>query len=124
MNATFKGLALFSSGPHRCTFGRQGYLLTLDFFRQGGTGGGSTIQGLVDLDIFVRGRLVATSEADLWSLRDAIRAQLTSPPVAGTLVDTAGRSWTGMTLVSYRELGRRDRGVDFSQRYEAQFRRT
>jgi hypothetical protein len=120
--SSFKGQNLFGSGPHRTAFGRQGYLLTLNFFNGQG-GGGSTAQGLLDLDVFIRGRLVADSETQLWTLRDAIRAELASAPSIGTLVDTAGRSWNGMALVSYREAGRRDVGRKFTMRYEAQFRR-
>lgn len=120
--SSYKGLNLFGSGPHRTAFGRQGYLLTMNFFN-GGTGGGSTSQGLVELDIFIRGRLVASSEASLHTLREAVRAQMAAAPSIGTLVDTAGRSWNGMALVSYREGGRRDRGRVFSMRYEAQFRK-
>lgn len=119
--SSFKGQNLFGSGPHRTAFARQGQLLTLNFFN-GGVGGGSTAQGLVDLDIFIRGRLVADSETALWTLRDAIRAELTAAPSIGTLVDIAGRSWPGMALVSYREAGRRDVGRKFSMRYEVQFR--
>jgi hypothetical protein len=120
--SSFKGQNLFGSGPHRTAFARQGYLLTLNFFN-GSSGGGSTAQGLVDLDIFIRGRLIADSETQLWTLRDAIRAELTATPTIGTLVDTAGRNWPGMALVSYREGGRRDAGRKFSMRYEVQFRK-
>lgn len=120
--SSYKGDDLFGSGPHRFAFGEQGYLATLDFYF-GGSGGGSTIQGPRDTDIVVRGRLVASNEAALWTLRNAIRGQITDPAVSGTLVDGAGRSWVNMVLVSYREADRRDRGRVFSQRYEAVFRR-
>jgi hypothetical protein len=119
--SSFKGLDLFGSGPHRFAFGEQGYLLTLDFFG-GGAGGGSTNQGPKETDIIVRGRLMASNESALWTLRNAIRAQFTDPAVAGTLVDSAGRSWTNMTLVTYREGDRRDRGRVYSMRYLVQFR--
>jgi hypothetical protein len=120
--SSFKSLNLFGSGPHRFAFGRQGYLITLDYYN-GGSGGGSTPQGVIDLDIFVRGRLVATSESALWTLRDAIRAQLTTPLVAGTLVDSGGRSWTSMGLVSFVEQDRRDLGRVYSSGYLVQFRK-
>ncbi|GDX98046.1 hypothetical protein LBMAG48_04500 [Phycisphaerae bacterium] len=120
--SSFKAQDLFGSGPHRTAFGRQGYLMTLNFFN-GGTGGGSTSQGVLDLDIFIRGRLVAESESSLWTLRNAIRSQISGTPGLGTLIDTAGRSWTGMALIGYREAGRRDLGRKFSMRYEAQFRK-
>jgi hypothetical protein len=120
--SSYRGLDLFGSGPHRFYFGRQGYLLTLDFFG-GGSGGGSTAQGLLDLDIFVRGRLVATGEPSLWILRNAIRAELTVSPPVGTLIDNAGRPWANMSLVQYSERGRRDIGRVYSIRYEALFRK-
>jgi hypothetical protein len=119
--SSFKSLNLFGSGPHRFRFARQGYLVTLDLFN-GGSGAGSTSQGPLELDIFVRGRLIASSEAALWTLRDAIRAQIVASPVAGTLVDSAGRSWTGMTLTNYVEHDRRDWNRVFSIGYEVQFR--
>ena len=119
--SSFKSLDLFGSGPHRFRFGKQGYLLTLDFFG-GGAGAGSTNQGKVELDIFVRGTLVANTETALWSLRNAVRAQLATPPVPGTLIDSASRSWANMTLAAYTENDRRDRGRVFSIHYEAHFR--
>ncbi|MFO0830633.1 MAG: hypothetical protein U0637_02200 [Phycisphaerales bacterium] len=119
--SSFKGLDLFGSGPHRFSFGRQGYLVTLDVF-SGAGGAGSTNQGLRELDITVTGRLVASSEAALWTLRDAVRAQLTASPTAGTLIDSAGRSWPGMTLITYTESTHRDRARVFSMGYEARFR--
>ncbi|HEX2836912.1 MAG TPA: hypothetical protein VHN77_02165 [Phycisphaerales bacterium] len=119
--SSFKGLNLFGSGPHRFRFARQGHLVTLDLFN-GGSGPGSTSHGTRELDIIASGRLVATSEAALWTLRNAIRAQLTASPAAGTLIDSAGRSWTGMTLITYTESDRRDQNRVFSITYEAHFR--
>jgi hypothetical protein len=120
--SSYKSLNLFGSGPHRFGFGRQGHLVTLDFFNGFG-GGGSTAQGPIDLEIVVSGRLVAVSEGGLWNLRDAIRGQINEPPVPGTLVDSAGRSWLEMTLVRYEEGVRRDRGRVYSMRYTAVFKR-
>lgn len=120
--SSYKGLNLFGSGPHRVRVGKRGHLVTLDFFT-GGTGAGSTSQGLFDLDVIVTGRLVATTEAALWALRDAVTNQLAFPPVPGTLIDNTGRSYADLTLVSYVEEEPRDLGRVFSIGYEAQFRR-
>ena len=69
------------------------------------------------------GRLVAASESGLRTLRDAVAAQLLDPPTAGTLVDTTGRSWAGMSLVEYREEPAVDRGRSWSIAYTAVFRK-
>ncbi|MCE7973863.1 MAG: hypothetical protein DYG92_05970 [Leptolyngbya sp. PLA1] len=120
--SSFKSLNLFGSGPHRFRTGPRGQLVTQDFF-VGGTGGGSTAQGLIDYDVIVTGRLVATSEAALWTLRDAILAQIEATPTPGTLVDDHGRSWTGMSFVAYTEADRTDRGRVRSIAYTALFKK-
>jgi hypothetical protein len=120
--SSYNSLDLFGSGPHRTLIGRRANLITLDFF-EGQAGGGSTPQGLQDWDIVIRGRLIATTEANLNALRAAILLQLQQPPVVATLVDTRGNSWTSMSLVSFGERGRRDRGRLYSVRYDAVFRR-
>lgn len=120
--SSFNGLNLFGSGPHRFYHAKRGQLLTFDLFN-GGTGAGSTANGLIDHEILVRGRLVATSESALTTLRDAIIAQVQSSPVVGSLVDTQGRTFSGMSLVAYSERGRRDRGRAFSVRYEVVFKK-
>ncbi|GJQ28610.1 MAG: hypothetical protein HBSAPP03_04940 [Phycisphaerae bacterium] len=120
MATTFKGLNLFNSGPHRVEFGPRGHLVTIDFFG-GGSGGGSTAQGLTDWTLVVRGRLVATSESALHTLREAVRAQLQATPTAGTFIDHHGHSWSGLTFVRYAEHGPADRGRAWSVAYEAVF---
>lgn len=120
--SSFKSLNLFGSGPHRFRTGPRGQLVTQDFF-VGGSGGGSTAQGLIDHDVIVAGRLVATSESGLWTLRDAILAQLEATPTPGTLVDGHGRSWTGMSFVGYTEADRTDRGRVTSIAYTALFKK-
>jgi hypothetical protein len=120
--SSYNNIDLFGSGPHRTLLGRRTQLITLDFF-EGQTGGGSTPQGLQDWDVVIRGRLIATSEAGLNALRDAILAQLQQVPVSATLVDSRGNSWTGMSLITFSERGRRDRGRVFSVRYDAVFRK-
>ncbi len=120
--SSYSGQDLFGSGPHRTYLGRRGQLLTIDFFG-GESGGGSTAQGLMDWDIVIRGRLIASGDAGLTTLRNAILAQLQDPPVLATLIDTQGRTWNDMSLVTFSDRGRRDRGRQFSIRYEAVFRK-
>jgi hypothetical protein len=120
MSSSFKTLPLFASGPHRFAVLRQGHLVTPDFFN-GGFGGGSTLQGLVDLSVTVTGRLIATSEPGLRSLREAIAAQLQEVPTAGALVDLHGRVFADMKLAGYVEDPVVDRGRERSVRYVATF---
>ena len=120
--SSYKSIDLFGSGPHRFRTGPRGQLVTQDFF-VGGSGGGSTAQGLIDYDVIVTGRLVAASEAALWTLRDAIIAQLQATPTPGTLTDNHGRSWTGLSFIAYTEADRTDRGRTFSMAYTAGFKK-
>lgn len=120
--SSFKGLNLFGSGPHRFSLGKQGEL-TLPAYLSGGSGSGTTLMGLLELDVVVVGRLVASSQAGLWTLRDAIRAQLVDPPMMGTLIDANGRVFTDMSLIWYQELERVDRGRVWSVGYKVLFRR-
>lgn len=118
--SSFKGIDLFGSGPHRFTLGPRGQLVTIDYFG-GGAGGGSTAQGPIDGTITVRGRLVASTESDLLTLRNAVMAQLQATPTPGTLIDNHNHSWTGMSFVRYVESGPADRGRVWSIGYEATF---
>ena len=86
-------------------------------------GPGSVPLGLLELDVIVTGRLVAASESGLWFFRDAIVAELMHPPTAGTLIDLHGRTWTGMSFITYQEADRTDRGRVVSMAYTAVFRR-
>lgn len=123
MASSFKSLNLFGSGPHRFARRRQGITtlayLALDDFQSGSF----PLPGLIELDVVVTGRLVAASESALWTIRDAIAAQLLDPPAAGTLIDHAGRSYTGMSFITYTEADRTDRGRVFSIAYTAVFRK-
>lgn len=120
--SSFKGQNLFGSGPHRFFVGRRGYVVTPNAFEPGG-GQGSGIRDTRELDVWVRGRLVANSEAALWALREAIAAEFVNPAVSGTLIDSAGRTFEKITLVRYVEEEVRDRGRVFSMGYEVQFRK-
>ncbi|MBI1190679.1 MAG: hypothetical protein GC200_08390 [Tepidisphaera sp.] len=120
MSSSFKGLDLFGSGPHRFSVGPRGQLITANFFNGGGDAG-STLQGLIAWQVVVKGRLVAASEAALNALREAVLAQLEATPTPGDLVDTHGRTWSGMSFVTFQEGDRVDRGRVWSVSYTATF---
>ena len=122
MPSSFKGLDLFGSGPHAFRSMREGQLV-VSGFALGGSGAGGVALGLVDVEVRVRGRLVAPSEPVLWRLRDAILAQAVDPPSPGVLVDHFGRRWEGMSLVWFEPAERTDRGRERSLAYECAFRR-
>jgi hypothetical protein len=120
--SSFKGLDLFGSGPHRFHLAKQGEDVVPNFVLGAG-GSGSTPVGPIELDVIVTGRLTAASESALWSLRDAITAQLADPPVPGTLIDSHSRTWTDISFITYEEADRADRGRTWSIEYTATFRR-
>jgi hypothetical protein len=121
--SSFQGANLFGSGPHRFALGVQGQSVVANYVIGATPPNGSTAQGLRELDITVRGRLVSSSESGLWTLRDAVVAKLTDPVQTGTLVDQHGRSWTGMSFIEYKEGDRVDRGRVRSVEYTAVFRK-
>ncbi len=118
--SSFKGLDLFGSGPHRFSVGPRGQLITSNFFNGAGNAG-STAQGLIAWQVIVRGRLVGATQGALQAARDAVVAQLQATPTPGDLVDTRGRTWPAMSLVSFQEGDRTDRGRVFSVAYAAVF---
>lgn len=122
MASSFKGLNLFGSGPHRFARSTQGQLLIADI-QLGSFTPKSNPFGLVELEIVVRGRLVASSESALWTLRDAITAQLQDPPAKGDLIDHTTRTYTDMSFVRFDEGPKTDRGRAYSLPYTARFRR-
>ena len=128
MASFFNSLGLFNSGPHR--FGHRAIgELVVPNAALNPVLPGSIAAGPLELVIVVVGRLTATTETALWTLRDAIGAQLTHPPIAATLVDHHGRTWTGMSFVRFEPLepsggqgaGRTDRGRVRSTQYRATF---
>lgn len=120
--SSFKGHSIFASGPHRFTVGLRGaYILTSG--QLGTPGPNSFPSGSRELEIVVKGRLVATSRAGLETLRDAMTAELIDPPTAGTLVDGGGRSWADVSMIGYEEEGPVERGRVWSVAYTATFRR-
>ncbi|MCC7387775.1 MAG: hypothetical protein IT431_03305 [Phycisphaerales bacterium] len=122
MASSFKGADLFGSGPHRFGQGRQGQVM-LSWIALGTVQPGTVAIGLTELDVTVTGRLVASGEAALWALREAVAAELEESPTPGTLVDHHGRSWAGMSFIDFREGDRTDRGRVWSIAYEAVFRK-
>jgi hypothetical protein len=120
--SSYKGQNLFGSGPHRFALGTLGEVVVSDL-SLGGFSSDSFAVGPRELEVVVTGRLAAASEAALWTLRDAIVAQLVSPPAGGTLIDTHGRSWSDMSFITYDEGDRTDRGRVWSMSYRAVFRR-
>lgn len=122
MGSSFKGKDLFGSGPHRVSQGRQGHVM-MSWIALGTVQPGTVALGLTELDVVVRGRLVAPDEPSLWTLRDAVVAELEESPGTGTLIDLHGRQWADMTFIDFVEGDRTDRGRVWSMGYEAVFRR-
>ena len=118
----FRKKDLFGSGPHRIAVGVQGNSVVPNVLI-GGPPPGSTPQGVRELDVIVRGRLVATSESALRNLREAITDLIDQPPITGELIDTVVRAWPDMSLISYTEDDRVDRGRVWSLAYTVVFRR-
>jgi len=93
MASSFKSKNLFGSGPNVFVMGVQGELAPLNISLGIGDSG-STLRGLLELNV----------------------------TVTGTLVDNAGRTWTNMTFISYTETAVA-RGRAWSVGYKAVFRR-
>ncbi len=126
MASSFKGADLFGSGPHRFVMAPQGMrAVSLAAIADDATVEGSAWFGDLELEVHVRGRLVAASETALWALRDAVAAEADSDntPVPGTLVDLHGREWDSMSMYRYEESGAADRGRVWSVGYVCRFRR-
>lgn len=121
MGSTFAGLTLFNSGPHRFIVGRLGRLTRGPFLTPLGLPF-TTDEGVREVLILQTGRLVATTDAALWVLVDAIQAAA-ELPTTGTLVDHHGRAWTTMTLIRFQPAEQIDRGRTVSLGYEARYLR-
>lgn len=122
MGSSFKGVDLFGSGPHRFMSGREGEQVVASYLLGGSDAGGVAI-GLVDVEVKVRGRLVASSESSLWEKREALRSMISHPPEPGPLIDGRGRQWDDMSFVGFIPEDRTDRGRVVSLGYECIFRR-
>ncbi len=126
MASSFKGEDLFGSGPHRFAMAGQGMrAISLAAVAEDVTAEGSAWFGDLELEVHVRGRLVAASESALWDLRDAVSAETDTDntPVPGTLIDPHGREWASMSMYRYEEAGGVDRGRVWSVGYLCRFRR-
>ena len=121
MSSSFNGDDLFGSGPHRVQVGRQGYLVLPDD-SSGIPTTRNVVYGIFELQIFVRGRLVASSESALWTLRDAVQASLDAFLI-GDLVDLHGRIWEDVVFTRVEWGEEVDRGRGVSVPYEARFHR-
>ncbi len=121
MASTIGGQALFNSGPHRFTVGRIGRL-TRGPFQTPLDNPFTSNEGVRELLLVQTGRLVAASEAALWTLVDTIKTQVELPR-NGILVDNSGRNWTNMTLFRFDADDRVDRGREFSLGYAALYLR-
>jgi hypothetical protein len=122
MPSSFKSLDLFGSGPHRFAVGAQGQALSSELFLPV-PASGTLYHGPVELEVTISGRLVAASESALWTLRDAITAQLLDPPAPGMLIDHHGREWADMSFVKFTPDDRTDRARAVSLGYKARFLR-
>ena len=124
--SSYKTKDLFGSGPHRFKIRPQGVFVATNTDINATPTAGSTALGQIELEIHVVGRLVAASASALWTLRDAITAELVYPTPAGTagsLVDLGGRTWTGMKFITFEPLGFTDRGRLATLGYRAVFRK-
>ena len=119
--SSFGGVDLFGSGPHEFVQGTQGYLVVSNG-TPGSPAPGSTVLGVLELDVIVEGRLVSTSASGLWDLRDAITDMIGPSPAVGTLIGNDGRQWASMSLIRYEELGSIGHGRVCSIAYKATFR--
>lgn len=121
MPSSFRGADLFGSGPHRFQEGRRGFLVLPDASSSLPTTR-NLAYGTFELQIFVRGRLVAASESALWALRDTL-VSTQAANQAGDLVDLNGRTWATMVLIRVEWGEHTDRGRRVSLPYEARFQR-
>ena len=122
MPASFNTQPIFSSGPHRFRELTRGEYVLVNA-RVNPFSAGSSPVGPLELAVTVTGRLVAASEADLWTLRDAVTAQLTDPPTIGDLIDDNGRTWESMSFTTFTPSDRTDRGRQTSLAYTMTFLR-
>jgi hypothetical protein len=123
MSGTFDGNALFSSGPARWAIRPRGIESQPRWRITGNnTHSGTLPIGQVELEVVVTGRLVAATEAALWTLREAVADAAVFADGAATLVDGRGRSFPDMWFIEYTEADRVDKGRVWSIGYTAAFR--
>jgi hypothetical protein len=120
MPSSFAGADLFNSGPHRFFVGPLGDQL-IEQTTLSPTDSGRQAIGPLDGVITVRGRLVADTDDDLWTLIDAIADKLTDPPTAGDLIDSHSRTFKNISFISFTPKSPIDRGRQRSLEYQALF---
>jgi len=124
MASSFKGQNLFGSGGHRFVNRRMGRrVVSLSAVSGDPSVPGTFESGDWEVWVEVRGRLVASSDSALWSLRDNILDEAKFGVSAGTLRDEQGHQWTGMRFLTYEEVGPTQRGREVSVGYVAVFGR-
>lgn len=121
MTSTFGGIAYFNSGPHRFVVERLGRLVQGPF-ETGLDLAFSTDRGPKELAMLQTGRLIAPTNAALWTLIDAIQSRCEGT-LAGTLVDHHGRAWTGLRMIAFQPEDRIDRGRVYSLAYRVRYLR-
>jgi hypothetical protein len=118
VSSTFAGLALFDSGPHRFAPRAVGRVWLPPFAIDELQATIFVGPQPVELAIEQTGRLVAPTDAQLWTQFDAIRTRAEAQ-LTGALVEQSGRSWPAMTLLRFRATGPVDRARAVSLPYEA-----
>jgi len=120
MGVTFAGAALFDSGPHRFAVRAAGRVwlppFAVDELQ-------STIYvgpDILELAIIQTGRLVADTDAQVWTLFDAIRTRAEAKQKAA-LVETSGRAWPDMTILRIAPQGPLDRARKVSMPYRIDY---
>lgn len=119
--ATFRGLDLFSSGPHRVRINLAGRLYLPPLV--GINTSSSTLDvTTAELQIEQSGRLAAPDEATLWQRVQAIvdTAEGVQP---GTLLLDSGQQWTNLRMLRFGTPDPPDRGREFSIAYTIEYRR-
>ncbi len=120
MPSSFNSTELFNSGPHRFHLGPCGEQLIEQTALDPTTPGRQAI-GPLDGSVTVRGRLVAATDADLWSILESIQDQLTDPPTTADLIDSNAHTFSDMSFISFTPLAPFERGRTVSVPYEAIF---
>jgi len=119
--ATFRGLSLFDSGPHRVRLRLAGRLYLPPLV--GDNQLTSTLDAdKAELELEQTGRLVSSTEPSLWSLVDAIVAESEGTSV-GTVALDGGQSYAGMRMLRFLPGEAVDRGRVFSVGYAIEYRR-
>lgn len=117
MPATFAGLSLFGSGPHRIVASRYGKIWLPPYTGTVNPNGYTDYFERREPKLIQSGRLIADTHAALMALVAAIQTQAEIPET-GTLVEANGTSWANMTLLQMQLDDRIDRGRKFSVKYE------